>query len=112
STGQRFRADLARLLACAPTDQTVVIDEYSSVVDRTVARVSSAALSRTVRRRGQRFVAVTCHEDVEEWLQPDWVYRPAENAFCRRSLRPRPAIHLDIVRCRPSAWPLFAHHHY
>ena len=31
-----------------------------------------------MRRRGQQFVAVTCHEDVEAWLDADWVYRPAE----------------------------------
>ena len=79
STGQQFRARLARLLAHCPG--LAVMDEYSSVVDRTVAQIGSAALARTVRARNQKFVAVTCHEDVEAWLQPDWVYRPAENLF-------------------------------
>jgi ABC-type ATPase with predicted acetyltransferase domain len=50
----------------------VVFDEFTSVVDRTVAQIGSAALARTVRRRpGLQFVAVTCHEDVEPWLTPD-----------------------------------------
>jgi GNAT superfamily N-acetyltransferase len=49
---------------------------------------------------------------VEAWLQPDWVYRPAENAFTWRCLQRRPPIALDIVRCQASAWPLFAAHHY
>ena len=49
---------------------------------------------------------------MEDWLQPDWVYRPAEDRFTRRSLRRRPEIPLDVVRCRASAWPLFAPHHY
>lgn len=112
STGQQFRATLARLLAEMPAGGPVVIDEYTSVVDRTVAQIGSAALAATVRRRGQQFVAITCHEDVEPWLQADWVYRPAENLFQWRCLRRRPAIALEIVRCRPSAWPMFAHHHY
>ena len=112
STGQQFRAALARLLACPPSPGPVVMDEYTSVVDRTVAQVGSAAVARTVRRRGQQFVAVTCHEDVEAWLQPDWVYRPAEAHFLWRCLRRRPAVPLDVVRCAASAWPLFAHHHY
>lgn len=112
STGQQFRAALALALATAMPGQPVVFDEYTSVVDRTVARVGSAAVARTVRRRGLQFVAVTCHEDVEDWLQPDWVYRPAENYFTRRRLRRRPCITLDIVRCQASAWPLFAPHHY
>ncbi|HJT78993.1 MAG TPA: ABC transporter ATP-binding protein [Gemmataceae bacterium] len=110
STGQQFRATLARLLAGpAPL---VVLDEYSSVVDRTVAQVGSAALAKTVRARGQRFVAVTCHEDVQDWLQPDWVYRPAEDLFQWRCLQRRPAVALAVVRCAASAWPLFAPHHY
>jgi ABC-type lipoprotein export system ATPase subunit len=113
STGQQFRATLARLLAGErETASPVVMDEFTSVVDRTVARVGSAALAKTVRRRGQRFVAVTCHEDVEEWLQPDWIYHPAEGRFTWRLLQPRPAVALRVVRCQASAWALFREHHY
>jgi ABC-type lipoprotein export system ATPase subunit len=115
STGQQFRATLARLIAGAlaePAIQPIVFDEYSSVVDRTVAQVGSAALAKTVRQRQLRFIAVTCHEDVEEWLQPDWVYRPAERQFAWRFLQRRPGIALEVVRCTASAWALFAPHHY
>jgi hypothetical protein len=110
STGQQFRATLARLLAESP--QLAVMDEFTSVVDRTVAQIGSAALAKTVRARGQQFVAVTCHDDVADWLQPDWIYQPAENRFTWRRLRRRPAIVLHVFRCRASAWPLFAAHHY
>ena len=110
STGEQFRVSLARLLAYAL--DLAVMDEYTSVVDRTVAQVGSAALARTVRRRGQRFIAVTCHEDVEAWLQPDWTYRPAGNAFAWRCLQPRPAITLCISRVHRAAWDLFKQHHY
>lgn len=112
STGQQFRVTLALLLAATPADEPVVFDEYTSVVDRTVAQVGSAAVARAVRERGRRFVAVTCHEDVEAWLQPDWIYRPAANTFTWRRLRRRPAVPLDVVRCHASAWSLFAPHHY
>jgi ABC-type uncharacterized transport system YnjBCD ATPase subunit/GNAT superfamily N-acetyltransferase len=110
STGQQFRVTLARLLAEAP--DLAVMDEYTSVVDRTVAQIGSAALAKVIRQRGQRFIAVTCHDDVEPWLNPDWVYRPAENVFTWRCLRRRPALALAIVRCQTSAWRLFAAHHY
>ncbi|MBM3997054.1 MAG: ABC transporter ATP-binding protein [Planctomycetes bacterium] len=110
STGQQFRVSLALLLASELP--RIVCDEYTSVVDRTVAQIGSAAMAKIVRQRGRQFVAVTCHEDVETWLQPDWVYRPAENLFAWRRLRRRPALVLDIVRCQASAWPLFAPHHY
>ncbi|MGH7221880.1 MAG: ABC transporter ATP-binding protein [Gemmataceae bacterium] len=110
SNGQQFRVTLARLLAEAP--ELAVMDEYTSVVDRTVAQIGSAALAKVIRHRGQRFIAATCHDDVEPWLQPDWVYRPAENAFTWRCLRRRPTISLAVVRCQASAWRLFAAHHY
>src|SRR5262249_34898072 len=100
----------ARLLAEAP--ELAVMDEYSSVVDRTVAQIGSAALAKVVRQRGQRFIAVTCHDDVEAWLQPDWGYRPAGNAFTLWGLQRRPPIALDIVRCQAAAWRLFAAHPY
>ena len=112
STGQQFRVTLALLLASTPLGGLAVCDEYTSVVDRTVAQVGSHAVARTVRARGLRFIAVTCHEDVQDWLQPDWVYRPAENAFSWRCLQRRPKIQLDVIRCKASAWPLFAPHHY
>jgi len=110
STGEQFRVEVARLLAFAP--DLAVIDEFTSVVDRTVAQVGSAAVAKTVRRRGQRLVAVTCHEDVEDWLDPDWVYRPAPGVFAWRLLRRRPAIALDICRVHRAAWELFKPHHY
>ena len=123
STGQQFRVMLARLLAgvstCAEGPQCkthnpapILCDEFTSVVDRTVAQIGSAAVAKAVRARNLQFVALSCHEDVEPWLNPDWVYRPAEQAFAWRELWPRPAITLRIRRCEASAWVLFAQHHY
>ena len=91
----------------------VVFDEFTSVVDRNVARVVSAAVAKGIRsgQIGCRFVAVTCHYDVTEWLAPDWVIDMATASFTRRRLR-RPPIELEIFRCRRSAWRMFARHHY
>ncbi|HWY87274.1 MAG TPA: ABC transporter ATP-binding protein [Gemmataceae bacterium] len=114
STGQQFRVLMARLIAeASPARHTpIVVDEFTSAVDRTAAKIGSAAVARAIRKKNLQLVAVTCHEDVEDWLGPDWVYRPAEQAFAWRLLQRRPAIDLQVVRCRPSAWPLFAPHHY
>jgi len=90
----------------------VVIDEFTSVVDRTVAKVASAAVAKAVRTRGIRFVAVTCHYDVAEWLCPDWMYEPATSEFQWRCLQRRPAIELEVRRADPRAWRLFHRHHY
>jgi GNAT superfamily N-acetyltransferase len=78
-----------------------------------VARIASAAVAKAIRRGTIvcRFVAVTCHYDVTDWLQPDWVIDMATAAFTRRCLQ-RPGIDLEIFRCRGRAWRLFARHHY
>lgn len=134
SGGERFRCDLARSLSRGLMDRDntrsdddaldntdshssgdpiVVFDEFTSVVDRTVAQVGSAAVSKAIRRRHLhcRFVAVTCHYDVADWLEPDWVVDMADGAISWRCLR-RPKLELQVHRCQRSAWPLFARHHY
>lgn len=92
--------------------ELIVIDEFTSVVDRTVARIGSAAVAKAVRTRKIRFVAVTCHYDVTEWLCPDWIYEPASGEFQWRSLQRRPPIELEIRRTDARAWKLFHRHHY
>lgn len=117
SGGERFRCDLARALARAFDGEAekplVVFDEFTSVVDRGVAKIGSAAIAKGIRRGSLpcRFVAVTCHYDVAEWLEPDWVLDMATARLERRRLR-RPSIELEVHRCELDAWRLFARHHY
>ena len=70
STGEKYRANLARQLS-----DNAVVDEFTSVVDRSVAKSCSAALSRYIKGSGiHSVVFASCHYDIIEWLQPDWVY--------------------------------------
>jgi ABC-type thiamine transport system ATPase subunit len=111
STGEKFRANMARALV--DPRPRVVVDEFTSVIDRTVARIGSHALSKAIRRTpGKQFVAVTCHDDVVDWLQPDWVLEPHAGAFTWRSPQRRPTIELEIVRANREAWRWFSAHHY
>ena len=110
SNGERFRANMARSLLDG--DDPIVIDEFTSVVDRQVAKIAAHATQKTIRRTERRFVAVTCHYDVEDWLQPDWVYDVAALEFRWRSVQPHPPVHLDIHECPRSLWRLFEPHHY
>lgn len=111
SNGERFRCDLARaLLADRPL---VVYDEFTSVVDRTVAQIDSAAVSKAIRkgRIDRRFVAVTCHYDILEWLEPDWVLDMASGRLARGRLR-RPEIRLEVAAVHRRVWALFRRYHY
>ena len=109
SNGERFRCDLAR--AILEGGPLVVFDEFTSVVDRTVARIASAAVAKAIRRMKRRFVAISCHYDIARWLQPDWVLDMQGPALNWRRLR-RPSIRLELHRSDASAWPLFAKYHY
>ncbi len=110
STGEQFRATMARALA--ESRELTVIDEFTSVVDRTVAKIGSAAVAKAVRARGRQLVVVSCHYDILEWLQPDWVYEPADNRFAWRALQRRPSIRLEIWPVYREAWQLFRRYHY
>jgi ABC-type ATPase with predicted acetyltransferase domain len=69
SNGEKFRADLARKLK-----NGAVIDEFTSVVDRNVAKAASMSLARFVKNNNlENIVLSTCHRDILEWLEPDWV---------------------------------------
>lgn len=111
SNGQKFRAELARcLLLAAPL---VIFDEFTSVVDRTVAKICSAAVAKTLRKKkAPQLIAVSCHYDILDWLQPDWTFDVASNRFEWRRLRRFPQIRLDVRKTDASAWPLFRGHHY
>lgn len=119
SNGQQFRADMARIMTS--DNGTTVIDEFTSVVDRTVAKAASESVQKYVRKRSikqaaegktpSRLVCLSCHFDIAEWLQPDWIYNVDTGEFTRGSLR-RPPIKLTIRQVHYSAWQLFKQHHY
>jgi len=109
STGEKFRADLARRLV-----DGAVIDEFTSVVDRNVAKACSAAIRRYCDNNGVRNVVfATCHYDVSEWLQPDWIFDTNTGTLAGRGAdRRRPSIELEILPATAEAWRIFGGHHY
>ena len=111
STGERFRVDLARRLL--EGGNLILMDEFTSVVDRQVAQIGSYAVQKFIRKHDQQFVAVSCHRDIIDWLDPDWIFEPASMTFTRRRLRcGRPQLEIRIARVRYAAWQLFAPFHY
>lgn len=79
SNGEKMRVDLAYCLLSG--EPLICFDEFTSVVNREVAKTSSVALSKAVRRSGKKFVAISCHDDIVEWLEPDWIYNADEQRF-------------------------------
>ena len=71
SNGEKMRVDIARAIS---ENDLSVFDEFTSVVDRQVAKVASLAIHKMIKRTNKKFVAIGCHHDVEEWLEPDWIF--------------------------------------
>jgi hypothetical protein len=106
SNGERFRVELARRLL--ELSDPIVVDEFTSVVDRQVAQIGAHAVQKYVRRNKRKFVAVSCHYDIVDWLQPDWIFEPATMHFARKVTSAqassrchglsRPLLRLETVR--------------
>ncbi len=108
SNGQRFRADLARSLK-----EGALIDEFTSVVDRNVAKSASTGLARFVRSRDIKGVVLaTCHRDILEFLEPDWVIDTDRGVWANGRWLHRPELALSVYPCSNSIWQFFAPHHY
>lgn len=71
SNGQKARAE-AILLMCSNKD-IIFIDEWTSVVDRTVAKAMSICLSKYAKKNNKKIILLSCHYDILEWLSPDWL---------------------------------------
>lgn len=71
SNGEKMRVDLARALL---ENDKICFDEFTSVVDRNVAQTMCIATNKTIKKLNKQFIAVSCHYDIIEWLQPDWIF--------------------------------------
>jgi len=115
SNGEQYRATLAYLVSSAKQGEVILVDEYTSVVDRDVAKAMSFALQKYIRRENKRIILASCHYDILEWLMPDWTCSPQKGGALERCdyLRQgRPQIKLQISRVEPETWDFFKKHHY
>lgn len=78
SNGEKSRVELARL---SLEKDLVIYDEFTSLVDRDVAKSMSNSVQKLFRKLDRKLVAITCHHDVLDWLQPDWIYDTDRKEF-------------------------------
>jgi ABC-type lipoprotein export system ATPase subunit/GNAT superfamily N-acetyltransferase len=114
SNGEQYRARLAYKVASAKENEVILIDEFTSVVDRDVAKSMSNAIQKYIRRENKKIILASCHFDIMEWLLPDWTYSPLKGRVERHDYlrQSRPKIELQIFRCRYETWNIFKQHHY
>lgn len=116
SNGQKARAEAALQMA-SQSGGVTVIDEWTSVVDRTIAKVMSHCIQKHARRSGRKIVLLSCHYDVIEWLNPDWVIDCNKQEFIDRRLLCREfkrseQLKFEIRQIDKTSWKYFSRYHY
>lgn len=113
SNGERYRAEVAKRIS-SNKGGVILVDEYTSVVDRNVAKSMSNALQKYIRKEKKQIILATCHYDILEWLQPDWIYDLNKGGALEKGdcLRQRPQISLSVYRVTYDTWNIFKKHHY
>jgi len=114
SNGEYHRFEMAISL-----DQGLAtVDEFTSVVDRDTAKSLALSIRKYYDRRGTTdpLYIASCHRDIVDWLDPDYVY---DTDLCvlesRRSLLrlgTRPQLALTIKSSSVDYWRYFSKYHY
>jgi len=116
SNGQRARA---HAVLCMVKEQPIVaIDEWTSVVDRTAAKVMSHCLNKFARAKKKQVIVLSCHYDVIEWLDPDWILDCNTQTFTDRRLlrleerKRKEQLTFTIREIGRESWRYFSKYHY
>jgi ABC-type lipoprotein export system ATPase subunit/GNAT superfamily N-acetyltransferase len=114
SNGEHHRFEMAMCL-----DQDIAtIDEFTSVVDRDTAKSLALSIRKYYDQRGtaEPLYIASCHRDIIDWLDPDWVYdtdlQKLDNRRSLLRLGTRPELALTIRSTTPDYWRYFSRYHY
>jgi ABC-type lipoprotein export system ATPase subunit len=115
SNGQRARAE-AVLLMCQDS-KFIFIDEWTSVVDRTVAKAMSVCISKFAKKHNKKIVLLSCHYDILEWLNPEWLIDCNKQKFELRKqedffFSKREKLEFNIKEVSRDTWRYFSKYHY
>jgi energy-coupling factor transporter ATP-binding protein EcfA2 len=116
SNGQKARAEIALLLT-KENNEMFAVDEWTSVVDRTVAKAMSNCVQKMARNNNKKIVLLSCHYDVIEWLNPCWIIDCNKQTYTdRRSLwrdfKRSEQLVFQIRNVDRRTWSMFSKYHY
>jgi len=115
SNGERMRVDLA--FSMLNENKLFVFDEFTSVVDRNVAKIGSFAIQKSIRKNKQKqFIAISPHFDIIDWLLPDWIFYTNDMTFVnlQEQKKNRPKLNFKIYETKEKSkyWKMFSKYHY
>ena len=93
-----------------------IIDEFTSVVDRDTAKSLALSVRKYFDRNPGVLYIASCHRDIIDWLDPEWVYdtdlQKLDNRRSLLRLGTRPELTLTIRSTTPDYWRYFSKYHY
>jgi GNAT superfamily N-acetyltransferase len=93
-----------------------IIDEFTSVVDRDTAKSLALSVRKYFDRNPGVLYIASCHRDIIDWLDPDWVYdtdlQVLDNRRSPFRLGARPELVLTIKGTSAEMWRYFSKYHY
>lgn len=110
SVGESFRANVALSL-----DNYTLYDEFTSTIDRNVAKSTAKGLSKLIERENlHHIVLCSCHNDYIPFLDPDIVIdTDEEKIYDCREVCLRSEIRIEVYESSDkSDWHKFCKHHY
>lgn len=115
SNGQKARAEVA--LQLCGDKEIIVIDEWTSVVDRTVAKVMSVCVQKMARRQKKKVILLSCHYDIVDWVNPDWIIDCNKQNYTNRRLlwldyKREEKLNFEIRKADRKTWKMFSKYHY
>lgn len=117
STGEKMRVDLAR--AILQESDMVVFDEFTSVVDRTIAKTASYAVQKAIRKNGggQKVYCSFVPQGYSGVVNARLGVRyRQEKFFWLRGEHHKPHLQLDVYRLgnghKERLWDVFRKYHY
>jgi ABC-type lipoprotein export system ATPase subunit/GNAT superfamily N-acetyltransferase len=114
SNGEHHRFEMAVAL-----DQGInIVDEFTSVVDRDTAKGLALSIRKFYDQRGttEPLYIASCHRDIIDWLDPEWVYdtdlQVLDNRRSPFRMGSRPELSLTIRSSSADYWRYFSRYHY
>lgn len=109
SNGEKMRVDLA--LEILSDKKQIVFDEFTSVVDRDVAKTMCHIINKIIKNTDKQFILVSCHFDILHFLDTNWIFN-TNKMLIEAGQKKRYTRELKLYESTRNNWKLFSKYHY
>ena len=113
SGGERERLKIAFILkASLNTQEWIILDEFSSLVDRATAKGLAKSVGKWIRENNKKIILATIHTDFFHFMKPDFIWSSRYNKQMNADDFPKGEIDLTFKKGSKKDWSTFKQFHY